>query len=390
MRKIIAGIFLLLGAGVIATGVFLQFDQEKSKDKEKPETEEKKNQKFEIVNTYNLKDTCTTYSKVPAYLYFTDLTKVSFTYPDCVHEYDNNYWMKQLKNDFSHEDINITITREKEEPENLLKRKKTSAIGYKNEGLYDALEYSKISEVTLDNGLKAYAFQYNYRNDLVTTTTHYSQWYIALRINENNTLMIDVHTDKSIITQKAILDILNSIKIEKVESIKTSKIEGEYQVGSIKQNSYKKYDHGYIMTYRVNKKYPEVDSVSTNINAAVFQYEDINKEIYVSYELETDYQTTLENATSYRKVSIPKEDEHKRNIKTTALIQKEIKDKKIIYFINSYDYYNDNKKTSTYYTSYVYYEVEPNFFLKIYISNKNHEVNEAFISEFLDFTLEEY
>ena len=202
--------------------------------------------------------------------------------------------------------------------------------------------------------------------------------------------MLDINTDKSIITQKAVLDILNSIKIEKVESIKTSKIEGDYQIGSIKQNSYKKYDHGYIMTYKVNKKYPEVDSVSTNINAAVFQYEDISKEIYVQYELETDYKTTLENATSYKKVSIPKEDEHQRNIKTTDLIQKEIKGKKIIYFINSYDYYNDNKKTSTYYNSYVYYELEPNFFLKIYISNQNHEINEAFISEFLDFTLEEY
>lgn len=390
MRKIIAGVFFILGAVVIATGVFLQFNEEEQKSKEKLSSEEtNKEVKFNIVNSYNLKDTCTTYNKVPAYIYFTDYTKVSFNYPDCVHEYGLSHWYKHLSDELYGGDINISVSREKTDPKTLLNRKKTALIGYKNEGMYDDVEYADITELTLENGLKAYAFQYNYRNDYFNIS-YGNQWYVMVELEKEKSVLLDIRVNDNIMSQKAILDIINSIKVEKVESIKISKVDGNYQIGSIKQNSYKKYDHGFIVNFKVNNKYPERETTSTNINGVVFEYEDLSENIYVSYEMGTTSKTILEEAQSFKKVTAEEETETQRNVKNGELIQKEINGKKIIYFINSHDYYSDNKKTSTYYLSYVYYEIEPNLFLKIYISNKNHEINEAFISEFLDFTVEEY
>jgi len=389
MRKILAIVFVIFGVGIITTGVVLQLNTEKEKETNEKQ-EEKEITKLNIVNSYNLKDTCTTYNKIPAFVYFTDFTKVSFNYPDCVHEYDLNHWMKQLRDDPHDDKIAITITKEKNDPQTILKQKKTLLIGWKNEGMYDEVEYSDILEKTFNNGITAHLFQYNYKMDLITRVASSGKWYVVIEVNENNSLMLDIATDDYMMSQKAIFDIIESIKIEKVDSINNSKVEGNYQIGTIRQNSYNKYGHGYSVTYKVNNKYPEITATTTNINGAVFGYEDISKEIYVAYEMETDYRTTLEEAQSYKKVTEQKETETNRNIKNGNIIQKEINGKEIIYFINSYDYYLDNKKTSTYYTSYVYHEIEPNLFLKIYISNKNHEINEAFISEFLDFTVEEY
>ena len=123
MRKILAIIFVFLGVGIIIGGVVLQ--QNSKPKKEKESTNEKEELKLDIVNNYKLKDTCTTYSKVPAYLYFTDFTKVSFNYPDCVHEYNLNHWSKQLYDELYNDDIKITITREKETPHTILKKYKT-------------------------------------------------------------------------------------------------------------------------------------------------------------------------------------------------------------------------------------------------------------------------
>ena len=388
MRKILAIIFVFLGVGIIIGGVVLQ--QNSKPKKEKESTNEKEELKLDIVNNYKLKDTCTTYSKVPAYLYFTDFTKVSFNYPDCVHEYNLNHWSKQLYDELYNDDIKITITREKDTPQTILKKYKTQLIGWKNDGMYADAEYTDIMELTFKNGIKAHFFQYNYKTEFLSVTSFYSQWYVVIEIDEKNSLLLDIHTDKSIMSQKAIFDIINSIKVEKVDTILNSKVEGDYQIGTIKQNGFKKYDHGYEVTYKVNKKYREQETTATDINGTVFGYEELGEDVYVLYEMETNSKSTLEVAQAFHKVNAEEETINKRNIKHGNVIQKEINNKKIIYFISSYDYYNENKKTSTYYPSYVYYELEPNLFLKIYINNRNHEINEAFISEFLNFTAEEY
>ena len=129
MRKILAIVFVLLGVAIIIGGVVLQ---QNSKPKKEP-VNEKEELKLDIVNNYKLKDTCTTYSKVQSYLYFTDFTKVTFNYPDCVHEYDLNHWSKQLYDELYNDNIKISITKEKDAPQTILKKYKTQLIGWKND-----------------------------------------------------------------------------------------------------------------------------------------------------------------------------------------------------------------------------------------------------------------
>lgn len=388
MRKILSIVFALLGVGTIIFGVLLQTNSNNDEKNKKEEPIKKEDLTLKSVNSYNLKDTCTTYSKVPSYIYFTDFTKVSFNYPDCVHEYDLNFWSRYLKSEKTLK-TSITVTREKGVPTTLLNQYKTRLIGWKNEEMYDEIEYSEISEFSLKNGLKAYAFQYNYKSKFIYETA-YSQWYIIVQIKDDANIMFDIATKECIMSQSTIIDMLNSIEVSKVETIINSKLEGDYQIGTIKQNLYENYNHGYELTYKINKKYPEIDSTTTNINGSAFGYEDVSESVTVFYEVENSYRTTLEEAQGFRNVSKEKEDDTRKNVVNTELIHKEINNKKIIYFITSYDYYSNNKKGSSYATAYVYHEIAPNFYLKMYISNRNHEINDAFISEFLNFTVKEY
>ena len=70
--------------------------------------------------------------------------------------------------------------------------------------------------------------------------------------------------------------------------------------------------------------------------------------------------------------------------------KKKIAGKDVSYFSISGDYYLDGKKSSTYYSGEVYYKIDDTMFYYINISNTNEPIDEKFISELLDFTIEEY
>jgi len=116
--------------------------------------------------------------------------------------------------------------------------------------------------------------------------------------------------------------------------------------------------------------------------------------MYANLSIETEnYEDFKENVEKWKRITISsynEDPERYRNIKDTGIIEKVINNKKVYYFIYTYDYYLNNKKSNTNYISRVQYEIEPNTYVDLWISNTEVKIDEAFISDFLDFTIEEY
>ena len=381
---------MVFGAAIIATGIYLQLNNSNEKDQQTLEPEEEIIT-FQPLNPHNLETTCQTYNKISTYIYTASYQKITFEYPDCVHEYDLSSWHKSLKNES--DDISVRISKEKNTINNYLNSKKTTIISQKNDGTYDNVEYSEITNITTDNGIDASFLEYTYQYNLISSSTTYDIWYIATNIDENTILTYEITSKNKIMSYDTIIDTFLNVQVETIETLINSTIEGEYQFGTIKQNMTGSYEHGYKLNYQIPTKYPEVDSIGTGYDNSVFQYEDINQEIYVSLELISETYDSLEETTErFRKASANSypNTENYRNFQDTGVLEKNINGKNVYYFVQSYDYYLENKKTDNCYKSYVYYEIAPNFYLRIHISNENVEINEAFISIFLNFTIEEY
>jgi len=394
MRKIFSVFFMIAGIILISTSVFLQLDlgNDSSQENKKQQKENKKEDTFKPLNKFNLEEVCNLEEKVSTYINLSDYTKISFDYPSCVHEYELSFWYKFL--DSEEKDIKIQISSDKESVNNYINQAKTKLIALGNEKNYE-MYYTDKAEITTKKGIKATLIQATYKYKSVVSTYVYDKWYIATQIDENQILKYEIEAKEKRISLKTIEDMIDSIKIEKNKAtFKNSKQEGEYQIGSIRQNKYKTYNHGYIVNYKVSNKYPEVEAIGSDINESIFELEDTSKSTYVSMTLETSsYDDFKEEVEMYHKSAFNSYNDYPdkyKNIKDTGVINKQIKNKNIYYFIVSSDYYIEDEKAATRSTSYVYYEVEPSFYLKIYISNKNSDITEEMIEEFLNFTIEEY
>lgn len=389
MRKLLCVLIVVIGIAVIGTGVYLQLNNAAQENEE-----EIKEIKFERINTFEVAETCTTYNKVSTYMNTNDYTKISFNYPDCVHEYDLSFWYKMLNNE--DDSIKINVTKQNDTMNNYLNEKKAKLISMKNDDYYKDLTYTDTTEITTTDGLKISILEANYKHSFLSIENTYDVWYIAAQMDEEVILTYEITTKDKVMSYKAIEELFNNLKIEKkAATFINSTKEGEYQIGSIRQNIDKSYEHGYKINYKISNKYPEVDSFGSNYDESTFEYEDVTNKFYANIAIEKDnfYDTLQESAELSHKTSLSsyKSDNEKyRNTKDTGLVKKKINDKDVYYFIYKYDYYLENKKALTGYLSYVYYEVVPHFYVKININTKNIEINEAIISEFLNFTVEEY
>lgn len=389
MKKVFSIIFIVIGIGIITTGIYLQIN--KSPKTNVQEEKEEKQDLFVKLNPHNLENTCTTYNKISTYINTSNYKKINIEYPDCVHEYDLSIWYKNLNNET--DDISMKINIEKDSVNNFLNSKKTLIIAKKNNDMYQNVQYSDITNIKLNNEITLSILQHSYQMNFYQSSITYDVWDIALPIEQDNILTYEIITKNKIISYETIKDILSNITVDDNANFKNSTIDGEYQIGTLKQNKSDSYEHGYKLTYKVPNKYPEADTYSSNYDNSIFSSEDINQKTYISIELLSEKYNTIQEEIQSMKDSTVKtymNEESYKNYKNNDIIQKNINNKNIFYFIHSYDYYLENKKSHTAYISYVYYQIAPNFFYRIYINNRNVEINEAFITTFLNFEVEEY
>ena len=395
MRKILCIFAIILGVIIIGAGVLLQTGliNNSSSDEEKP-TNLTSSTNFQRINKFNKEEYCSTYKPIETFINTNDYTKISFNYPDCVHEYNLSFWYKT----FTSEDgnVSIDIKKDKETLTNYMNNNKTDIVAKKNEDEYYNLEYTETFYTTTKDGKKVGILEVNYQYKFITTTT-YDEWYIGIELSEEMILIIEITAKEKVFSYKAVQEIINSIIIEPdAAKYKNSTVQGNKQVGTIILNKNKEYDHGYKLTYEVDTKYPEVDSYGSDFDESTFEFENINESFYANINLDYDsfYDTLKEKAEAYKKASSSTYSDTTtyRNVKDSDIITKTINGKKITYFIYSYDYYTQDAKTKSYtgYKTYAYYEIAPDYYYCIHISTNNIEINEAVISEFLNINVEEY
>ena len=205
---------------------------------------------------------------------------------------------------------------------------------------------------------------------------------------------MEILINNGTMSKDAIKELFDNVKVEKDQAVYSNiKKEGNYQVGSIRQNKKDDYEHGYIVNFKISDKYPELTSTSNNYYSVAFNFEELRHKIYFSLSLEKEtFYSFDERVENYHKYALERytENEHYRNIKDSKIQKKKIAGKDVSYFSISGDYYLDGKKSSTYYSGEVYYKIDDTMFYYINISNTNEPIDEKFISELLDFTIEEY
>lgn len=389
MRKIISGLIIALGIAIVGTGIYLQLDSKEE------EIEVKEDTSFHRINTLKLEETCSTYEPITTYINTSNYTKISFNYPNCVHEYDLSFWHKNLQS--LDENLSIDIDMEKDTLNNYMNEKKTRIIGYKNEEEYKNLNYTEINYFTTQDDLKGAMLEANYQYQFLKTNSS-DLWYVAIQITEELLLTFEIESKDYILSYQAIEELVNNIIVEEDAAIfKNSKIDSDYQLGSIKINKKDEYEHGYKLNFKIATKYPEVDSYGSDYDESTFQYETVSEKFYANISLEKDFinDTIDEKVEKFKKIvlsSYTDSPEHYKNITDTGIIKKTINGKEIYYYIFKFDYYTTDATSKSYtgYYSDVFYQIAPNFYYRIVLSNKNIEINEAVISEFLNFDIEEY
>ena len=138
------------------------------------------------------------------------------------------------------------------------------------------------------------------------------------------------------IVYEAVKEMIDSIKVEEEKATyKNSTVEGNKQIGTIRLNKNKEYEHGYKLTYEVPTKYPEVDSLGSDFNESVFETETINEKFYTQISLEFDYssKTFDEKVESFKPIagSTYENKETYRNLKDSGVLTKTISGKQIKY-----------------------------------------------------------
>ena len=393
MRKIICIIAIVFGVAIIGAGIFLQTDTNNKKEEEK-QTEVSKNDGFERINQFKKNEVCSTYKLIDTYINTNNYTKINFSYPDCVHEYSLSLWYKNLKSE--DEGITIDVRKDTETLNNYMGENETRLIGQSEEEEYHNTVKTSIYYTTNKEGKRVGILEANYQYHFISTTA-YDVWYVGIELNEEFILTIEIKVKDNVFSYEAVKEMIDSIKVEEEKATyKNSTVEGNKQIGTIRLNKNKEYEHGYKLTYEVSTKYPEVDSLGSDFNESVFETETINEKFYTQISLEFDYssKTFDEKVETFKPIagSTYENKETYRNLKDSGVLTKTISGKQIKYFVYTYDYYTEEAKTKSYtgYLSYAYYQIEPNYYYKMYISTKNIEINEAVISEFLNIKIEEY
>lgn len=395
MRKIIFILIMMLGFGFISLGIFFQVnDSSTSKDKTRNEKEteklEEKNDEIPRINKFSLEETCRTFNTTTTYINTSNFSKITLTYPNCVHEYTLSYWSKILVSE--DDSIHLDATIERETITNFMNEKKTSIIALKNDSEYD-VEYSEITKIKNKDDKNVSILETNYKN---IYGYKYNVLYIAVELEKELLLTFEIRTKENVISNQVIYELINNVKIEEDAAIFNDvKTEGNYHVGSIKSNFNKSYEHGYKINYKAPKEYPIVPAFTSNHDSVVFEYEDLYKSLYVNMSIENasylDTMTAEINQSNDISIKTYKEDTNRyRNFKTTGIIEKEINNKKVFYYIYTYDYYFEDKKMNDGYFATVLYELRPQMYVKLYMTTKDIVLDENLISEYLNFTVEEY
>ena len=266
MKKIFGLFFILIGGILIGLGLYVQLSDKEvfnSKDKEVVQSLTRADTKGGTI-------TCNG-GLTSTFLQLNDYTKISFSYPDCVNEYKLSYKYKQLYNNDNDVRLDVSISSN-EKAKAFLNTKKTYLISLSEDKYYSDFDYSDIKEMKLDN-LSYYYFNatYNRVGIVDKSKTIIDNWYVAVPFinsesNEERIITFTFSSQDKVIDSSAIEKMMRSIVIEENKAeYKHSKEEEGYLVGTIKQNKYKSYDHGYILNYKVSNTIPEEETTSTNI-----------------------------------------------------------------------------------------------------------------------------
>ena len=390
MKKVFGLILILFGGLFIGGGIFVQVSGNSPFNKNKIEDPVIVRADVKGAKTY-----CDG-EMIDTYLQLNDFTKISFSYPECVKEKRLSYHLKQLSSEDRTIRMDVSVSNDK--PKAFLNTKKTYLISLGEDEHYTDFDYSDIKEIKYGD-ISAYYFDATYYsvNIIDNSKMIRDEWYIAVPFknsesHEEKILTIALTSIDKAISSSAIEELIKSLKIEenKAEFIH-SKEEGEYLVGSIKQNKFDSYEHGYILKYKAPKSLPETASTNTDINSVVFSTEDIDKSEFVNISLDNSSESAIDNAKSYYGIS-NKEDKNQKIKEKTEIKFMTYNNYNVYYFITSYDYYHSETKEylSTYYTLYAFIEISKNDYAKIYMSNKKIPITEEKFKKYLNFQIEEY
>lgn len=381
MRKVLSITIMLFGTMIIGMGIFFQTSDANTADN----SIQKKKLSYAPFNIFNEEQVCTAYQDVSTFINLNNGDMISFSYPDCVKEYDLSFWSKNLISE--DKNIEFYITKVSNNATNYLeiKRKKIE-----NDDNYINVNTSNINTFVNDNNLEISFIQTNYQKNNVEEETNYDSWYIAIKIDNDNSLVWEIVSRNGVFPYSVIGKIFNSLKITKsgANLVNTTKKE-DFQVGYIYQNIDNSYQHGYKINLKIPNKYMEVKSYKTDFDESIFQYQNANESIYIDLSIDKDsYRIVDEKIDLSHKTLVANRDNNdwKNDIVDTGVVAQIIDNKQVYYSI--YSYYDNNGDSN--YLTYVYYEVANGFFYKIYISSSNVVIDEEFISQFLDFSVEEY
>ncbi len=391
MKKVFGLIFILLGGILIGIGIFMQISTDT-----KPESKvEKSASKAGVLNTFDLPVVCGDSEMVKDYLNDNSSNKINISYPNCVVASSLNYKIKNLES--VEKDVKIDInTYSTKNAKSFISQKRTDGLSKKEEEYYGKVEYSDVLEKTA-NGNKYYYVIINYEYNSFSTKRVYYEIYAAMdyQVTEGKTatITISVSATNKAFSLDTIDKMIGSISVEREKAVYTnSKVEGNYNVVTLKQNKYESSTNGYEVTFKIPKDYEELVSTSSNIYTTAFEKYVGTTKYYVGIEIETSYTNTeKELAESFRKVCAKDDNEGVKNHTTSNVKYIKVNDKGFYYFIDRYDYYKDNKYSYTYNTAYAYYQISQNNYVKYHFTlNSKDKLTEDYIKKFLVFTVKEY
>ena len=365
MKKVFGLIFILLGGLLIGIGIFMQIDTNTKPEEKK---DEKTSSKDGVLNTFDLPVACADSEMINDYLNDNSSNKINISYPDCVTPEKLDYKIKNLQSE--EKDIKIDInTYSSKNAKSFISQMRTDGLSKKEEEYYGKVEYSDVIEKTT-NGNKYYYVIVNYEYQYLSSKKVYYEIYAAMDYdvteNKTATLTISATGTNKAISLDTIDKMVGSISVEREKAVYTnSKVEGNYNIVTLKQNKYDSTTNGYEVTFKIPKDYEELISTSSNIYTTAFQKFIGTVKYYVGIELFGSYTNTdKEMAESFRKTLAKDSSENIKNHTTTNVKYVTVNDKGFYYFIDRYDYYIENKYSYTYNTAYVYYEISQNNYVR--------------------------
>ncbi len=379
MKKIYCFFIVVLGIVTIGIGVSLQL-------KSNPSDVSSSKREFERLNFFNQKETCQDATLVKGTIYTIDNDAVTYSYPNCLVITNLSRWQNVLHSD----DTEINITTQNGNVDNYINEVTNRLKKQKDDENYQNYLQTDPYETTTSSKQRVKFIEVNYQ----LNGDYYDEWYIALEIADGKTATYELSSINSILSYETISQIFMNDEVTKVSDgdILNTEVVDNYQIGTLQKKKLNDLEHGYNVNLKVPVLYSEVKTLSTDYDKSVFEYKKEQEKVDVIISLVNDVESLEKNIDdNHRNVGESIKNNSKyQNVKDFGIVKKKVDDHELIYYIYSYDNnIRENEMVRSYEVE-AYDIVNDDLVYLVNIRSNDVTIDETFIKEFLNFTVEEY